>query len=129
MTVTGLVYTFILASLWNPQSWLFVADAGLHYVMPVLYDLFWLAFVAKGTLAQRSVASWLVFPLLYGFYSLARGPFAAWYPYPFIDVNALGYGRVAINMVAMLVGFLVLGGILLAIDRGLGRAPLRQRAS
>ncbi|HVV95477.1 MAG TPA: Pr6Pr family membrane protein [Hyphomicrobiales bacterium] len=131
MTVTGLVYTFILAKLWNPQGWLFVADAGLHYVMPVVYDLFWLAFVAKGALTLGRVPAWLIFPLLYGIYSLVRGPFVAWYPYPFIDVSQLGYGRVAANMAILLIAFLVLGAVFVALDRALGLVPTlrRQRAS
>ena len=129
MTVTGLVYVFILQSLWNPQGWAFVADSGLHHVMPVLVVLCWLAFVPKGTLAPRAVPAWLIFPLLYGVYSLARGPFADWYPYPFIDAGKLGYSQTALNIVLLLVGFIVLAGIYVALDRALaGIRPAKATA-
>jgi hypothetical protein len=121
MAVTGLVYVFILQSLWNPQGWALAADSGLHHVMPVLVVLFWLGFVRHGGLGLRDVPPWLIFPALYGIYTLARGPFAAWYPYPFIDAGKLGYATTALNIVLLLAAFVALGALLVGIDRALAR--------
>ncbi len=41
------------------------------------------------------VATWLIFPLVYVIYSLIRGPYVDWYPYPFLDPRAGGYDGVA----------------------------------
>jgi hypothetical protein len=48
------------------------------------------------------------FPLGYAAYSLVHGAATGFYPYPFIDVNHLGYDKVLTNM-AMLI--LVFGGL------------------
>jgi hypothetical protein len=128
MTVTGLVYAFILAELWNPQGWLLLADTGLHDLMPALYGLFWLALVSKGSLTLGRLPAWMAFPLLYGSYSLVRGAFVGWYPYPFLNVGQLGYGRVLMNMAILLIAFLVLGTVFILLDRALGLAlPLRRQ--
>jgi hypothetical protein len=125
MIVTGSIYTLILRYQWNPVGLQYVADAGLHYVMPPLIVLYWLTVVPKGALRLADVPSLLVFPLAYGAYTLLRGPIAAWYPYPFISVIELGYGRVFVNIVGMVFLFAVLGMILVIVDRVLGRAGFR----
>lgn len=121
MGVTGLIYTAVLAQLWQPQGWQFVADALLHYVMPVLYVLYWLIGAPKGGLGWRHAALWLVFPVAYGLYTLARGPSSGFYPYPFLDAGALGYPAVLRNVALLTAGFAVLGLLLVAAGRGLAR--------
>jgi hypothetical protein len=125
MIVTGAIYTIILRSLWNPVGLQYVADAGLHFVMPPFIAVYWLAVVPKGTLRFADVPWMLIFPLAYGAYTLLRGPIAEWYPYPFVSVIDLGYGRVFVNIVGMLILFAVLGAILVLIDRWLGRMGYR----
>jgi hypothetical protein len=39
------------------------------------------------------------------------------YPYPFIDVPALGYARVFYNVVMLSCGFSIVGLVFVAIDR------------
>jgi hypothetical protein len=63
----------------------------------------------------------LVFPLLFAAYSLIRGAFSRWYPYPFLDAGNLGYGQAAANIVGILILFSVLGLILVGFDRLIGR--------
>ncbi len=119
--VTGLIYFFILRHLWKPEGLQFWVDAALHYATPVLYLIFWLFAVIKGKLTAEVVARMLVFPLLYAAYSLIRGAFANWYPYPFLDAGTLGYGQVAVNIVGVFLAFAVLGLIFVAIDRAIGK--------
>jgi hypothetical protein len=38
------------------------------------------------------------------------------YPYPFLDVNTLGYGRVLLNIMGLGVFYLISGWILIAIN-------------
>ncbi|MGI8411933.1 MAG: Pr6Pr family membrane protein, partial [Solirubrobacteraceae bacterium] len=41
----------------------------------------------------------LIFPIGWLAFTLIRGAIAHWYPYPFIDVTQLGYGRAAVNCI------------------------------
>jgi len=125
IAVTGIIYFVILRHLYNPQGASAVANAGLHYLQPPLFFVYWLTVLRKGVLRLADVPSVLIFPLIYGAYSLIRGPFAEWYPYPFISVIELGYGRVFLNMVGMLIFFTILGALLVFIDRGLARRRLQ----
>ncbi|MNO10428.1 hypothetical protein D3C81_2342920 [compost metagenome] len=42
------------------------------------------------------------------------------YPYPFIDVAKLGFAHVLVNALAILLGFIVIGLLLLGLDRWQG---------
>lgn len=43
------------------------------------------------------------------------------YPYPFVDVDLYGLGMVLLMVGAILLGFLILGYVIYAFDRILGR--------
>jgi len=62
---------------------------------------------------------WLLFPLAYLLWSFARGAWVHEYPYPFIDVDALGWPSVLLNAAGVLLVFVALGAILVAVDRRL----------
>ena len=55
-------------------------------------------------LPERAWLSWLTIPLVYGVYTLIRGPIADWYPYPFIDPRGQGYLSMTISLVVVFVG-------------------------
>jgi hypothetical protein len=48
--------------------------------------------------------------------TLWRGSETDFYPYPFINVSELGYERVLINTLLLLVGFVLLMGVFVAIN-------------
>lgn len=96
-------------------------DAALHDILPVLFVLYWLIFVPKGSLGWRAPFVWLIFPLAYLAVSLVRGAMTGYYPYPWIDAAALGYQKVAINSLALLGVFLGVGFLFVLLDRALGR--------
>jgi len=119
--VTLVVYDRALAALWSPTGLQWLADAALHYGVPILYLAWWLVFVPHGALRLRHVARWLGFPLAYLMYANARGQLTGEWPYPFLDMHVLGYPQVARNALLVLGVFLVGGLLLLGIDRLLGR--------
>ncbi len=121
ITVTGLVYYFMLASLYDLSGWTKVYNSMLHYALPPAYVLFWLAFVQKGTLRFRHALWMLAAPIAYGFYTLARGAIVAWYPYPFIDAAELGYPRTFWNIGEFLVIFVVGALVFWLFDRVFAR--------
>jgi hypothetical protein len=62
-----------------------------------------------------------VFPLAWLAFTLIRGAFLDWYPYPFIDVVANGYGKVSLNCVFIALFFVALAAGATALDRLLSR--------
>ncbi|MFC7378449.1 Pr6Pr family membrane protein [Brevundimonas sp. GCM10030266] len=119
--VVGLVYHFLLHATWNPQGWALIANIGLHYVMPVAMLLDWLLFTPKGQLRWNDAGKWLAFPLLYGGWTVIHGLATDWWPYWFIDVPARGWIKAGAAFAGLLVFFWLVGLIVVAIDRRLGR--------
>lgn len=119
--ITGIVYFLILRQTWNPTGLSLLADIVLHYIMPGLYLIEWLVFTPKGYLRWKDALRWLVFPLAFLAWALCWGAIFGFYPYPFINVAKLGYPRVLVNSVFVAIGFLVVGLLLVALDRVLSR--------
>ncbi|SNY00849.1 MULTISPECIES: Pr6Pr family membrane protein [unclassified Pseudomonas] len=117
IAVVGLAYSILLRHLWHPQGWQFVADELLHDVMPLLFLGYWWFCVPKGTLRLWHLPLWLIYPLVYFVYALLRGHLLGAYAYPFIDVAMLGYTQVFINAGGILVGFVLIGLLVIGIDR------------
>jgi len=117
IAVVGLAYNVLLRHLWHPEGWQWLADELLHDVMPLLFLAWWWLCVPKGTLRLRHVALWVIYPLLYFAYALLRGHLLATYPYPFIDVDTLGYPQVFVNAGGLLAGFVVIALLVIALDR------------
>jgi hypothetical protein len=55
ITVTGITYYLLLASLYDLSGWTKTFDHLLHYVIPPSFIVFWLVIIPKGTLQFRSV--------------------------------------------------------------------------
>lgn len=106
--VVGSVYFLILHHIWEPQGLQLVADVLLHYVMPPLFLVYWWWGVPKQVLHPVAIPRWMVYPLGYALYALVLGAIRGRYPYPFIDVIALGYPRVLINSAVILAVFALL---------------------
>lgn len=111
--IVGLGYHFLLRNMWNPTGAQWVADVVLHYVVPAGVLLLWLLLRPDKPLRWWAPLSWCWYPLLYFGYVLIRGELLAAYPYPFVDVIALGYRHALINATGLLVGFVVVGYLLL----------------
>ena len=117
IAVVGLAYNVLLRHLWHPQGWQWLADELMHDVMPLLFLAYWWCCVPKGALRLRHIAAWAIYPVVYFAYSLWRGHLLAVYPYPFIDVEKLGYPQVFMNAGGVLVGFVVIALVLIGLDR------------
>ncbi|PYB96921.1 hypothetical protein DMX04_22605 [Pseudomonas koreensis] len=119
IAVVGLAYSILLRHLWHPEGWQFVADELLHDVMPLLFLGYWWCCVPKGTLRLWHLPLWLIYPLVYFIYALLRGHLLGAYAYPFIDVAVLGYPQVLANAGGILVGFVLVGLLIIGLDRRL----------
>ncbi|CAN5377149.1 Pr6Pr family membrane protein [soil metagenome] len=96
MVTTGIVYNTLLldVDVGNLAPWV---NNVLHRIMPLVILADWLLALPRERVSRRTSLLWLIFPILYCAYSLIRGPYVDFYPYPFLDPRLDGgYGRVAI---------------------------------
>lgn len=121
MLIVGLVYNLLLRSLWQPTGWQRLADELLHVAMPLLFLAYWWLATTRATLRWRALLPWLLYPLGYLAYALARGMADGRYPYPFLDVGALGLPHVMANAAGVALAFVVVGAALAGVQRW--RAP------
>jgi hypothetical protein len=127
IAVTGIVYHVALAPLDDLSGWAAVANFLLHTASPVAGVLGWLLFGPRGRTDPRIVAWSLVFPLLWLVFTLVRGGFVGFYPYPFVDVAEHGYPRVLLNCLLVAVLFLALAAGATTLDRRLHRKTTVER--
>ncbi len=88
----------------------------------------WLFFCPKGIWHRWEPAAWLLIPLTYFVYIVIRAQLAgdigntgSPYPYGFIDVNALGWGRVMIDVGWSALGMALLAYLFYVADLGLSK--------
>jgi hypothetical protein len=129
MITTGVVYNLLLRNVELPQgttvAW---SNEVLHVVAPLVLLIDWL--FAPGRFAMATKTIWIIvsFPLVWGIYTLVRGPFAFderlqrnWYPYPFMnpEISANGYLSVSFYMIliALVIGAVGTGVIWLSRKR------------
>jgi len=103
----GVVHWFFLRPLLDLHGADLLADKLLHIVVPLLVTIGWLVFGPHGRLNRGDLGGFLVIPVVWLAYTLVRGAFVGWYPYPFVDVGVHGYGYVAVS--GVLIGLLLLG--------------------
>lgn len=125
LAITGVVYAVLLAGLpgQHIEPWV---NTVVHQVMPIVVVLDWLIAPPRTRLPQ--VWWWLVFPLLYLAYTLVRGAFTDWYPYPFLDPRPHGYGQVVIGAVGIAVGFVLATLVVRWVGTALGRRVSQEAA-
>lgn len=118
MTITGIIYFLLLRgleeSLQIPVPWV---NTVLHYVIPLAILGDWVIDPPPRTISFRGSLSWVLFPAAYVFYSLIRGAFVDWYPYPFLNARVQSYGNIAMTCAVMLVATTTLAALLAARTR------------
>ncbi|MGW5608087.1 Pr6Pr family membrane protein [Streptomyces sp. NPDC003753] len=136
--IAGLVYHVLLVNEPGPFSmtdrptiWSALANQVLHTVTPIAALLDWLLLTRPAPLGLQHATRWLLYPLAYLIFTLARGallpPTAdARYLYPFLDVAHLGYKSTLAN--ALLLGLAFFGlALLLVLADHVRPDPTRRR--
>lgn len=109
MTMTGIIYVLLLSGYEQGlQTTIPAVNIVLHYIMPVVVLLDWLIFPPQKRLLFQKALAWLVYPILYLAYSLVRGIFVGWYPYPFIDPVTSGWPNLIGTSLVIALGSLLL---------------------
>ncbi|MFZ4059490.1 MAG: Pr6Pr family membrane protein [Ferruginibacter sp.] len=123
--IVGLVYNLILRSLWNPQGLQYWLDQLLHTVVPIAFVVYWTVFINKQMIGWKVIPSWLIYPSAYCIYTLIRGAFVGFYPYPFLDVKQLGYSTVLFNIGGLILLFIFFCSLIVLIAQQLVSKKIR----
>jgi hypothetical protein len=113
--VVAIGYHALLQEVWAPQGAEWVANLLLHYIVPAGALLHWLVYSCADRPTRWTPLSWCWYPLAYFAYVMTRGEFLFSYPYPFIDALVLGYIQTILNAIGFLIGFIVVGYVLLGL--------------
>jgi hypothetical protein len=127
ITVTGIVYSVVLAATHDPHGWLEITtNTLLHYVVPALAVVGWVVFGPRPRIGLRTALLAMVWPVLWLGYTLLHGAVSSWYPYPFVDVADHGYAKVLLYCLGVTVVFATIALLYAWLDRVLPPAPQRQ---
>jgi hypothetical protein len=121
LLVVGGVYHTIPANRWDPQGWQLAVDIALHSISPLAMLFDWLFLTPKRGLKLALLPPALVFPAAFGVFALLQGAVTGFYPYPFVDVTALGLARVMLNLLMLLMLFTLLGASMIIAGRRFAR--------
>ncbi|MET9486824.1 Pr6Pr family membrane protein [Nocardia sp. NPDC006630] len=120
LVITGIIYALLLSNI-DVQLGEHWTNTALHRVMPIVVLADWLLVPAAIKLSARLIGMWLIYPVLYGVYTLVRGPIVDWYPYPFIDPRHQGYLEMSWKLALMVVFFAILAAAVVALNGFLAR--------
>ncbi|WP_439484021.1 Pr6Pr family membrane protein [Cyclobacterium plantarum] len=115
--VVGLVYQLVLRGIWNPEGLQWLVDELLHSINPLLVLAFWIYSENKKKLHWRMLPYWLIYPALYITIILILGGITGFYPYPFVNVEELGIGKVVLNSFYVMCLILFLSSSLLVTGK------------
>lgn len=125
--IVGLGFSFLLSGLEGVALTAVPWDnTVLHYIMPLAVLVDFLIDRPKRKLVFKQSLYWLLFPIAYVAYSLARGALTGWYPYPFLNPDTSGYGAIALTASCLL----VLGvGLVWGVCKLLGKRKAAKKIS
>jgi hypothetical protein len=135
MATTGIVYNVLLRGIELPQGatlpW---SNEVLHVIGPILMVLDWLLAPGRNRLEWKSIWVIVIFPLVWGVYTLIRGPLTFdgvtgneyWYPYPFMNPNLAPEGYISVAFYLVLIAGVIggVGALVIKVSRQRERWPL-----
>lgn len=116
IVIVGLVYQVALRHIWDPQGLQKWVDELLHSAIPLGALIYWSLFEKK-SLRYSQIFAWSLYPLVYLIFTLIRGNISGFYPYPFIDVTAIGMQQSLINALIILALFMTISFLFIFINR------------
>ena len=124
IVITGIVFDTVLIHYVNPSGWQLVATIGFHYVAPWAMLLGWLLLGRWPRFDPRTILAGAFWPVAYLVYTFVRGAIVDWYPYPFLDVQKIGYVKsISASLVILVLAALLTAGFV-AVDRARGKKPV-----
>ena len=136
ISITGLVAWLILPPAVMGPSTVYVLGLPtvtmVHVITPIMSCIDFVLFDEHRRFPWHYTLSWLLyFPLYLAFVLIRVAVFPGqtlssgeMYPYPFVDLDALGWKQLGVNIVTYLAAFFVLGLVLFLVDKILPKQPL-----
>ncbi len=115
--ITGIVYDFVLAALVHPTGWALAATIGFHYISPWATLIGWLIFGPRPRMGWKTMALAFIWPIAWLLYTFIRGALTGWYPYPFLDVDLIGFADSVRNSAVILLVAIGIAAVLVALDK------------
>lgn len=129
ITITFLIYHFLLAPIAKPQDFWNVRNFLVHYIVPIGLILDTIILDRKKVYRLLNPLAWTVTPLIYCFFSLFNGlvtklpvPGAVDSPFPYFFINVTKYGWPAVlqNSLGIFIGYVLVGYLLFLIKNNIG---------
>jgi hypothetical protein len=114
--VTFLVYAIFLESFYHPGISAYT-NLCVHYLVPILFVLDWFLTEMDQEYSWKYSLLWLVYPIFYVFYTLVRGIIIGWYPYFFLNLDALGAGLFVMWVFILASIFILLGLLFVFLNK------------
>ncbi|MCH5190696.1 MAG: Pr6Pr family membrane protein [Oscillospiraceae bacterium] len=134
IALTGIVYHLLLSGAMESSGYtgaaLTVANQILHTVVPLMVFFDYLFFTPKGSFKSLDPLMWTLIPIAYLIFAMVRAEVSSAtftgfgkpsrYPYPFMDVDAIGAGKVALIIFIITVAYIAMGYLFYVADSLLG---------
>lgn len=117
ITIVGFIYNLLLRGLWTEGGLQAVLNDVLHTLIPIMVLVYWWSFTNARNLRYGQVFTWLIYPAVYFIFIGLRGAASGWYPYPFLNVSAIGYPEALTNCLYVAIAFLLFSLILVWIGK------------
>lgn len=117
--ITGIVYNTVLRQLSNPEGLALVENNMMHVIAPILATVGWLVFGPRIEFKWAKLGWCAVIGLVWIVVTFVRGAITHWYPYPFLNVDSLGYPSAIIACTVILLVAVGLGAAILGLDKKL----------
>ena len=122
MIITFAVYNILLSNPFSGAYWMNWQSLIVHLVCPVMFVVDYMIFSEHRKLGVLAPLCAVILPCIYVVVILSRaevvlGSGELVYPYFFLDAHSLGYGVVALALLAILAVILGLGYLLWAYDK------------
>lgn len=117
--VTAVVYNVLLRGLPDDGyvgiQW---PNEIIHVWVPLFLLLDWLVAPSRPMLRMRHLGIVIIYPLTWLVFTLLRGGFDGWFPYPFLQPNGPdGWGGVAVYILGIAAFIIALALVLIAVSR------------
>ena len=109
MLWVGIGFHLLLSDYWSPDGMEAVSNYLNHYIVPSSLLIIWLIFPPETQIPKRTPLLWEIYPVIYGAYIIIRGEIINKYPYPFFDINVIGYPKALWNGLVILLVILGIG--------------------
>lgn len=125
ITLTMIVAHFVLKMSFSFDTFMNMSFLGVHYIIPILIIIDWIIFEEKGKITKGEPFIYLLITTIYFIAALIAAAVGnglgcddtSRYPYPFLDIDVLGVGKVIINCIIIKIGCLFIGYSLYFIDK------------